>query len=173
VTYNSRPCPEPAAMVDLSGLGCPGTLLGARHILDALREGQVLLLLSDCAGTRDDLVAWARQTGNELIACEPRERGVTGYRLRRGRSQAMDVSARLDLRGSLEPAPIVEANQRLKGMRAGEVLELVSDCRGIQDDLAGWARVTGNEIVAMAEAEAGAREFYLRKRSPGAAAASP
>ena len=55
---------EPAAMVDLTGLTCPGPILGAREILEGLRDGQVLLLLSDCPGTRDDLFAWARQTGN-------------------------------------------------------------------------------------------------------------
>jgi len=42
-----------------------------------LRDGQVLLLLSDCPGTRDDLFAWARQTGNEVIHTEPRDRGAT------------------------------------------------------------------------------------------------
>ena len=44
--------------------------------VDAL-AAQVLLLLSDCPGTRDDLFAWARQTGNEVTHTEPRERGAT------------------------------------------------------------------------------------------------
>jgi len=159
---------EPAAMVDLTGLTCPGPILGAKEILEALKDGQVLLLLSDCPGTRDDLYAWARQTGNEVIQTEGRARGATGYYVRKGRSKTIPVHARLDLRGSLCPGPIVEAKLLLKGMRPGEVLKLVSDCPGIKDDIVGWAHVTGIEIVAVGEAEAGAHEFYLRKRPPAA-----
>ncbi len=154
---------EPAAMVDLTGLTCPGPILGAKEILDALRDGQVLLLLSDCPGSRADLFAWARQTGNEVIHTEPRARGATGYYLRKGRGRAIQAQARLDLRGAVCPGPIVEAKQLLKGMGPGEVLQLVSDCPGIGDDLAGWARVTGVEIVGTAQAEGGAQAFYLRK----------
>ena len=155
---------EPAAMVDLTGLTCPGPILGAKQILEALKDGQVLLLLSDCPGTRDDLYAWARQTGNEVIQTEGRARGATGYYVRKGRSKTIPVHARLDLRGSLCPGPIVEAKLLLKGMRPGEVLKLVSDCPGIKDDIVGWAHVTGIEIVAVGEAAAGAHEFYLSKR---------
>jgi TusA-related sulfurtransferase len=157
---------EPAAMVDLTGLTCPGPILGAKEILDALKDGQVLLLLSDCPGTRDDLFAWARQTGNEVIHTEARARNATGYYVRKGRSKAIPVHAKLDLRGALCPGPIVEAKQLLKGLGPGEVLKLVSDCPGIHDDIVGWARITGIEIVAIGEAESGAHEFYLRK--PGA-----
>ena len=154
---------EPAAMVDLTGLTCPGPILGAREILDGLRDGQVLLLLSDCPGTRDDLFAWARQTGNEVIHTQPRERGATGYYLRKGRSGPVAAHVRLDLRGVSCPGPIVEARQLLKGMRPGEVLKLVSDCPGVRDDIAGWAEATHVEIVSTAGAGAGAFEFYLRK----------
>ena len=90
---------EPAAMVDLTGLTCPGPILGAREILEGLRDGQVLLLLSDCPGTRDDLFSWARQTNNEVIHTEPRDRGATGYYVRKGRSGTV--------RGSPDRAPTV------------------------------------------------------------------
>ena len=155
---------EPDAMVDLTGLTCPGPVLGAREILEGLAHGQVLLLLSDCPGTRDDLLAWTRQTGNELIRTEPRDRGVIGYYVRRGRSGAIVAHARLDLRGVVCPGPIVEARQLLKGMERGEVLKLVSDCPGVRADVAGWAAATGVELVAVVEAGAGVSEFYLRKR---------
>lgn len=155
---------EPHAMVDLRGLHCPGPILGAKEILEGLSDGQVLLLLSDCPGTRDDLFAWARQTGNEVIHTEPRENGSTGYYVRRGRSGAVAAHARLDLRGAVCPGPIVEAKQLLKGMKAGEVLKLVSDCPGVSDDVLSWAHATGVDIVATSESAGGAHEFYLRKR---------
>src|SRR5512141_2971531 len=126
-------------MVDLTGLTCPGPILGAKEVLDGLKDGQVLLLLSDCSGTRDDLFSWARQTGNEVIHTEPRPDGATAYYVRRGRADTPPANVRLDLRGVVCPGPIVEAQQLLKAMRAGEVLKLVSDCPGVRDDIVGWA----------------------------------
>jgi TusA-related sulfurtransferase len=155
---------EPNAMVDVTGLTCPGPILGAREILDGLKDGQVLLLISDCPGTRDDIFAWAQQTGNEVIHTEPRSRGATGYYVRKGRADTIPAHARLDLRGAVCPGPILQAKQLLKGMRAGEVLKLVSDCPGVRDDIVGWARTTGVELVSSAQTGAGAHEFYLRKR---------
>jgi len=154
---------EPNAMVDLTGLTCPGPILGAKEILDGLRDGQVLLLLSDCPGTRDDLYAWARQTGNEVIHTEPRERGATAYFLRKGVSDTIAAQVRLDMRGVACPGPIVEARQLLKGMRRGEVLKLVSDCPGVRDDVVDWVRETGLELVAGIETAAGVNEFYIRR----------
>lgn len=154
---------EPAAMVDLTGLTCPGPILGARHILEGLRDGQVLLLLSDCPGTRDDLFAWARQTGNEVTDTEARERGATGYYLRKGRRGAVAAHVLLDLRGVACPGPIVEARQLLKGMRAGEVLKLVSDCPGIRDDVTGWTEATKLELVGTSGVGDGATAFFVRK----------
>jgi tRNA 2-thiouridine synthesizing protein A len=154
---------EPDAMVDLTGLTCPGPILGAKQVLEGLREGQVLLLVSDCPGSRDDLFAWARQTGNEVIHTETRADGAVGYYLRKGRAGPVAAHVRLDLRGVVCPGPIVEAKHLLKGMRRGEVLKLVSDCAGVREDIIGWARVTGVEVVAIRESEAGVLEFFLRK----------
>jgi TusA-related sulfurtransferase len=154
---------EPAAMVDLTGLTCPGPILGAREILEGLKDGQVLLLLSDCPGTRDDLFSWARQTGNEVIHSEPRERGATGYFVRKGRSGTVSAHVRLDMRGVSCPGPIVEARQLLKGMKPGEVLKLVSDCPGVRDDIASWAEATRHELVSVVGAGNGTYEFFLRK----------
>jgi TusA-related sulfurtransferase len=154
---------EPNAMVDLTGLTCPGPVLGAKQILEGLREGQVLLLLSDCPGTRDDLFSWARQTGNEVIHTTLRPDGSTGYYLRKGCVGAIAAHVRIDLRGVVCPGPIVEAKQLLKGMRRGEVLKLVSDCVGVREDILGWARLTGVEVVAIRESDAAVLEFYLRK----------
>ena len=154
---------ELAAMVDLTGLTCPRPILGAREILEGLRDGQVLLLLSDCPGTRDDLFSWARQTNNEVIHTEPRDRGATGYYVRKGRSGTVAAHVRLDMRGVSCPGPILEARQLLKGMKSGEVLKLVSDCPGVRDDVAGWAEATHLELVSATGAGNGAYEFYLRK----------
>jgi TusA-related sulfurtransferase len=48
-------------------------------------------------------------------------------------------------------------------MRKGEVLQLVSDCPGVRDDIAGWAEATRIELVSTVGTGAGIFEFYLRK----------
>lgn len=151
-------------MVDLTGLTCPGPILGAKEILGGLKDGQVLLLLSDCAGTRDDLFAWARQTGNEVLYTESREDGATAYYLRRCHAAAPNAHVSLDMRGAVCPGPILEAKHLLKGMRAGEVLKLVSDCPGVRDDVAAWTQAAGIELIVAREAIGGGHEFLLRKR---------
>jgi tRNA 2-thiouridine synthesizing protein A len=40
-----------------------------------MQVGQVLLMLADDPGSKADMVAWARQTGNELLGVE--EEGKT------------------------------------------------------------------------------------------------
>mgnify|MGYP000887720822 CR=1 FL=1 len=42
-------------VLDMKGLSCPKPLIGAKRMVDELAAGQVLLLISDCPGTQDDL----------------------------------------------------------------------------------------------------------------------
>lgn len=157
----STPFPRPDATLDLTGLTCPGPILGAKQVVDGLAPGQVLRLLSDCPGTRDDLFAWARQTGNEVVGAEPQADGSVAYFLRRGRAGPIACHAVLDMRGVSCPGPIVEAKQLLKGMKPGEVLKLVSNCPGTLADVADWTQATGLRLVATVEAGAGVHEFYI------------
>jgi TusA-related sulfurtransferase len=155
--------PAADATVDLTGLTCPGPILGAKKVVDGLAEGQVLKLVSDCPGTRDDLFAWSRQTGNEIVHVEVREGGVAAYFVRKGRSAAITAHAVLDMRGVSCPGPIVEAKQLIKGMASGEVLKLVSNCPGARDDIADWTAATGLRLLATIEAGGGVNEFFIAK----------
>ena len=62
--------PKPQLTLDMRGSACPGPILGAKRLLDDLSAGQVLLLISDCAGTRDDLLAWPRYADVEMLQSE-------------------------------------------------------------------------------------------------------
>lgn len=155
--------PTAEATLDLTGLTCPGPILGAKKIVDGLGEGQVLRLVSDCPGTRDDLIAWARQTGNEVIHVEARADGSSEYFLRKGRAGPITAHAVLDMRGVTCPGPIVEAKQLIKAMGPGEILKLVSNCPGTQADIVGWTAATGLRLLASVEAGAGVHEFYIAK----------
>ena len=156
---------KPLVTLDLCGLNCPAPLLGAKHVIDDLRPGQAMQLISDCPGTSDDLFAWSRHTGNEVIATDKLGGRRVAYTIKRGAGSASRPAANvtLDIRGVSCPGPIIEAKKLLDGMKAGEILLLVSNCPGSPNDVASWTRSTGLELVAKQEVAPGNFEFFIRK----------
>lgn len=149
--------------LDLRGLSCPAPLLGAKRVFDDLKSKQILLLISDCPGTKDDLFAWAEQTHNQVLKSESMPDGGTGYYVMKGKEKQQQANVILDIRGVVCPGPIVEAKKLLNGMHSGEILKLVSNCPGIRSDIVGWASATGVNIMETIEAAPGEYEFFLRK----------
>ncbi|MCC6608055.1 MAG: sulfurtransferase TusA family protein [Burkholderiales bacterium] len=149
--------------LDLAGLSCPAPLLGAKRVMDDLAPGQVLLLVSDCPGTFDDLSAWVKYTDHELVAHEKVEGKRVAYFLRKGKSAPPRAHATLDIRGVSCPGPIVEAKKLLDGMQRGEVLHLISSCPGSPADVRAWVKTTALELVEMREPEPSVYEFFIRK----------
>lgn len=154
---------HPSVTLDMRGTSCPAPLLGAKRLVDDLKPGEVLMLLSDCPGTRDDLIAWAKFTDNHIARTERRADGGHAYYIERGRIRHPAANAVLDLRGVLCPGPIVEAKKLLNGMRAGETLKLVSNCPGISSDVRDWVKATGLKLLGAEEVGAGEFEFYIAK----------
>ena len=156
---------KPLVTLDLCGLNCPAPLLGAKHVIDDLQPGQAMQLISDCPGTPDDLFAWSRHTGNEVIATDKLGGLRVAYTIRRGARASLRPTANvtLDIRGVSCPGPIIEAKKLLDGMKAGEVLLLVSNCPGSPDDVKSWTRATGIELLAKLEVAPGNYEFFVRK----------
>ncbi|AGX87631.1 sulfurtransferase TusA family protein [Candidatus Symbiobacter mobilis] len=54
--------------IDTSGLSCPIPILRAKKALADLQTGQTLKIISTDIGSIRDFEAFARQTGNELLA---------------------------------------------------------------------------------------------------------
>ena len=79
---------NPTVTLDTSGLPCPAPLLGAKKLVDDLQPGQTLKLISDCQGTADDLFAWARYTGNQVLETRKLADGKTAYVIQRAGSAA-------------------------------------------------------------------------------------
>jgi TusA-related sulfurtransferase len=155
---------KPHITLDMKGAACPGPLLGAKRVLDELLAGEVMLLISDCPATKDDLHSWPRYADVEIVKTEKRPRGGTGYYIRKGKAQRVSPNAVLDVCGATCPGPIVEAKKLLNGMRRGEVLQLVSDCPGIRADVRSWVKATGLELTDARERAPGEFQFQIRKR---------
>ncbi len=56
--------------VDTRGLNCPLPILKAKKALAEMQSGQTLRVVSSDAGSVRDFQAFAKQTGNELLAQE-------------------------------------------------------------------------------------------------------
>lgn len=155
--------PKPHITLDMKGAACPGPMLGAKRVLDELLAGEVMLLISDCPATKDDLSSWPKYADVEILKIEKCPRGGTGYYIRKGKQSRISPNAILDMRGATCPGPIVEAKKLLGGMGKGEVLQLVSDCPGIRADLRSWVKATGLELADARECAPGEFQFQIRK----------
>jgi tRNA 2-thiouridine synthesizing protein A len=58
---------KPAAVVDARGSACPGPLMEAKKAIGKVKVGEVLEVLSNDPGTKDDIPLWAKKVGHEFI----------------------------------------------------------------------------------------------------------
>jgi tRNA 2-thiouridine synthesizing protein A len=57
----------PNQTLDCQGLNCPLPILQTKKTMDGMDSGELLEMLSTDPGSKNDITAWARRTGNELI----------------------------------------------------------------------------------------------------------
>jgi len=60
----------PAQTLDVTGQACPLPVIKTAKAMKELRAGQTLEVLATDPGVEPDMLAWARQTGNELLGIE-------------------------------------------------------------------------------------------------------
>lgn len=58
---------QPDEVLDCSGLSCPMPILKTKKAMDKLSPGQVLQMIATDPGSKPDMDAWTRKTGNELL----------------------------------------------------------------------------------------------------------
>ncbi len=68
----------------------------------------------------------------------------------------------LDCFGLLCPMPIIQTALKIKEMKVGEVLEVVSTDKGIKEDMSAWCRQTGQEYLGLEE-EDEVIKVYVKK----------
>lgn len=74
----------------------------------------------------------------------------------------MKADATLDCFGLLCPMPIIQTAKRLKELRVGEVLEILSTDEGIIEDMPAWCKMTGHEYLGL-EKDGESYRVYIRK----------
>ena len=55
--------------LDTRGFDCPLPVLRTKRVLAELQPGQVLRIIASDAGSVKNFTAFAKQSGNELLAC--------------------------------------------------------------------------------------------------------
>ncbi len=60
----------PKANLDARGLFCPMPILKASQLLETLGSGEILEVLADDPAAPSDFAAFAKRTGNPLLASE-------------------------------------------------------------------------------------------------------
>ncbi|UCE73870.1 MAG: sulfurtransferase TusA family protein [Methanomassiliicoccales archaeon] len=73
---------EKDAILDCRGLSCPMPIVKLAQKIKELSSGQVLKLLVDDVGAKEDVPAWCRRTGNELMGMEEKE-GSLSFRIKK------------------------------------------------------------------------------------------
>ena len=59
--------PQAQLVLDMRGITCPGPVVEAKKLIDGMQPGEVLRLISNCPGIRDDIAGWVRATHLELL----------------------------------------------------------------------------------------------------------
>lgn len=62
-----NPITTAATTVDARGLTCPLPVVRTKKAMDGLKSGEVLELLATDKGSTNDVKAWARNGGHELL----------------------------------------------------------------------------------------------------------
>ena len=76
----------------------------------------------------------------------------------------MKADQTLDCYGLLCPMPIIQTAKRMKEMRIGEVLEVISTDKGIKEDIPAWCRQSGQEVLGIEEEGDVFRAFIKKTR---------
>ncbi len=64
-----------AAVADARGSACPGPLLEAKKGIGKVKVGEILEVLSNDPGTKNDIPVWAKKVGHEYLG----HLGADGY----------------------------------------------------------------------------------------------
>ena len=65
--------------LDCSGLLCPWPIIKTKRVMDTMSAGELLRLVATDPGSLNDVQAWSRQTGNELVDHDISDKVFTYY----------------------------------------------------------------------------------------------
>ena len=79
-------------------------------------------------------------------------------------SADIKVDQVLDAKGMSCPLPILKTKKAVEALTKDQVLKVLTTDAGSKNDMASWAKRTGNEILSVEEG-GGTFTFYIKKTS--------
>ncbi|MDP4104780.1 MAG: sulfurtransferase TusA family protein [Bacillota bacterium] len=73
-----------AKVLNVKGLACPMPIVKTKKEMDILESGQVLEIHTTDRGAKNDLPAWAKSGGHEIVKYEEEEEGILKFWLKKG-----------------------------------------------------------------------------------------
>ena len=73
---------------------------------------------------------------------------------------AIQCDVQLDTLGLFCPMPIIKTSKKIKELKIGQVLEVVSDDEGIKEDMPAWCETTGHAFLGLEEERNGSSIHY-------------
>jgi len=73
------------------------------------------------------------------------------------------IDQTLDCKGLSCPMPMLKLAKTMKGLKSGEVLEMVGTDPGTKSDLPKWCQKSGNELLEASDLEGGIFRFVVKK----------
>jgi len=70
-------------LLDVKGLACPMPIVKTKKQMKEMEQGQVLEIHATDQGSKSDLTAWAKSTGNEMLEHQE-DGGVLKFWIRKG-----------------------------------------------------------------------------------------
>lgn len=79
-------------------------------------------------------------------------------------SKSVDDSLVLDTFGLLCPMPIIKTAARMKQLKKGDVLKILSDDPGILEDMPAWCVTSGNKLIRIDKVDGEYHAFVRKER---------
>ena len=77
---------------------------------------------------------------------------------------AIEITQTLDCKGLSCPMPMMKLAKAFKGLKSGDVLEMLGTDPGTKSDLPKWCEKTGNTILEEGDLDGGVFRFVLQKK---------
>jgi len=76
-----KTAPKAHVTLDMRGATCPGPILEAKKVLEGMKSGEVLQLVTDCTAAIDDIPLWGKETSIKLLDTREIASGVHEFYL--------------------------------------------------------------------------------------------
>ena len=74
------------------------------------------------------------------------------------------IDQTLDCKGLSCPMPMMKLAKAMKGLKSGEILEMIGTDPGTKSDLPRWCEKSGNTLIEEGELDGGIFRFLIKKK---------